>query len=208
MLSIQSKKSKMNTLQLLRDETSETEAVLDELRVMFYEVDFRLYRSDDSLKFINCFVAIFMSAESCVALWEKVNSSIAVASQRFLSSGVTPWNLYLLVSTPEKLTKIEKYKIENDRFAARKITLSDAELLSRSSDRYRDALEDAILGTDIELSVPSDAVFAIPLQDDEESAIRRFLFSKNNTVPADRKPASAQLRKKYIEELIEIGLGT
>jgi len=198
----------MNTLRLLRDETSETEVVLHELRVMFCGVDFRLYRSDDPLKFINCFVAIFASAESCVALWEKVNSSIAVASQRFLTSGVTPWNLYLLMSTPEKLTKFEKYRIENNRFAARKITLSDAEFLSQSSDRYLNALEDAILGKDIELTDPVKTALATPVQDPQESLIRRFLFSKNDIVPTDRKPASAQLRKKYIEELIQIDLST
>ncbi|WP_405083869.1 ABC-three component system middle component 1 [Paraburkholderia caribensis] len=111
----------MNTLQLFPDETSSTVAVLNELRSAFSDVKFHLYRSNDQMKFITCFVAIFSSGESCVDLWQEVNSSVAIASQSFLNSGVMPWNLYLLMCSPDSLGKLSKYKIENDRFAARKI---------------------------------------------------------------------------------------
>lgn len=198
----------MNTLQLFHDETSSTLAVLNELHAAFSDVKFHLYRSNDQMKFITCFVAIFSSGESCVDLWEKVNSSVAVASQSFINSGVMPWNLYLLMCSPDSLGKLSKYKIENDRFAARKIIFSNQELPQVTNDPYRAALENAILGNDIELTnleAPENADAGSANQD---NFIRTFLLSKSQPVPADRKPASIRLRKQYLSELMGIAKNT
>ncbi|MEX3936326.1 ABC-three component system middle component 1 [Paraburkholderia phymatum] len=160
------------------------------------------------MKFITCFVAIFSSGESCVELWEKVNSSVTVVSQSFINSGVMPWNLYLLMCSPDSLNKLSKYRIENDRFAARKIIVSDQELPQFANDPYRAALEDAILGNDIELTnlEASENVEARSVNHD--NFIRTFLLSKNEPVPVDRKPASIQLRKQYLSELMGIAKKT
>lgn len=193
----------MNTLQLFRDETSSTLVVLDELHSAFNDVKFRLYRSDDQIKFITCFVAIFLARESCIDLWEKVNSSIAAASQSFINSGVMPWNIYLLMCTPDQLDKFSKYKIENDRFAARKIIFSSHELPQTTSDPYRAALENTILGNDIKLTNPEALENTPPGPANQDSFIRTFLLSKNQSVPTDRKPTSIRLRKQYLAELME-----
>lgn len=195
----------MNTLQLLPDQTLSTKAILEDLCVLFPGVLFSVYRSDDVRNFITCFVAVFTTTSACNDLWDQVNSSVAAASQRILEGEIAPWNLYLLLSTPERLTKIVKYKIENDRFAARKITIASPELPGHVQDVYRTVLENTILGIDLELSDPVEKKYGGGVVSDlDDNAVRSFLMSRPGLVPQDRKPASSQLRKEYIRELINL----
>jgi len=199
-------------LQISLNQTSDALKIIDDLQKIYVDVSFSLYQSDDRLHFITCFVAKFPSAASCAEEWENVNSSIALAAQEVMHADVAPWNLYLLICTPDTLPKHLKYKIENDRFAARKITIIKAELPVDATDAYKNVLENLILGRDLKLmeSAPEVAtklksdVETSSQQKNEASAIRDFILRKDELIPQDRKPVSGLLRKQYIEDLIKI----
>jgi hypothetical protein len=192
-------------LRILLSQTDETQKILDILQKLHADVQFSLYRSNDELNFINCFIARFVSSSACTHEWENVNSSIALVAQEVMRGEVAPWNLYLLICTPDELAKDVKYKIENDRFAARKITTTTAELPSSVSDVYGEILEDLILGRDLELTDPTPSGSRPgSLEPFETSAIRDFILRKNEFIPQDRRPTSILVRQQYIEDLLDI----
>lgn len=201
-------------LQISLNQKNDAIKIINDLQKLYVDVNFTLYHSDDELHFITCFVAKFLSADSCSEKWQDVNSSIALLAQEVMHGQVAPWNLYLLICTPDHLTKNLKYKIENDRFAARKITITEAELPSDALDPYKRVLENLILGRDLKLLEPTPTV-AAELKSEAETdnkqisgvrAIRDFILRKNELIPQDRKPVSGLVRMQYIEELIQIAV--
>lgn len=199
-------------LQLLKDESSESVKILTELSASYDGVDFQLYRSNDVTQFITCFVAAFRTAVECIQQWENINSAIAVISQRILRGDAAPWNLYLLISTPESLSKDVKYKIENDRYGSRKITIAHYELPENTSEPYFVLLDNIIFARDLTLTkAPSsnslgvDPASAIANLDPSISEkIKKFIYFKDGLIPQDKKPGSIELRKQYVREMISL----
>lgn len=189
-------------LKILPFKKSESDQALIELSQLFPQVVFKVYRSDDATNFITCFVSIFQSAADCVEQWESVNSSVVMLAQGIMEGYAAPWNLYLIIVTPDHLPRDVKYKIENDRFAARKITIASGELPTGVPDAYNVAVENIILGNDMHLSQEKPKAAKIIIG--EDSYIRKFLQSHPGTIPQDRKPASGELRKNYINELLNL----
>lgn len=191
-------------LKILSTEGSDSDQVVSGLLRSFPQVKFKIYRSDDSKSFITCFVSIFKSAAECLTQWESVNSAVAMSAQGIMQGYAAPWNLYLIIVTPDHLTKDAKYRIENDRFAARKITILSADLPHDSTDGYKILIENVILGRDLHLLEAKIQVNTTKTL--EDSDIRKFLLSRPGAIPSDRKPASSELRKNYINELLNLTL--
>jgi hypothetical protein len=204
----------MNTLHLLKDETEESAKILAELSTSYNGVNFELYRSNDAARFITCFVAAFPSTADCMQYWENINASIAVISQRYLRGEAAPWNLYLLISTPEGLVRDIKYKIENDRYASRKITVSHHELPDNTTEPYFTLLENIIFARDLtliesQLLDSSKDVASSEAPEAEQirtNTIKKFISAKDGLIPQDRKPSSVELRKQYVREMISLAI--
>jgi len=192
----------MNMLKILSSQGSDSEQVVSGLSRSFPQVEFKIYRSDDSQSFITCFVSIFKSAAECLTQWESVNSTVAMSAQGIMQGYAAPWNLYLIIVTPDHLTKDAKYRIENDRFAARKITILSTDLPQDATDGYKTLIENVILGSDLHILEAKTQVNNPKTL--EDSDIRKFLLSRPGIIPPDRKPASSELRKKYINELLNL----
>lgn len=202
----------MNTLHLLKDETADSANILAELSMLYIGVNFELYRSNDAARFITCFVATFRSTADCVQYWENINENIAVLSQRYLHGEAAPWNVYLLISTPEDLLKDVKYKIENDRYASRKITVAHYELPENTNEPHLIFLENIIFARDLTLTAPQSNhslknPAPLKAQDPEQikaNTIKHFISMKDGLIPQDRKPSSIELRKQYVREMINL----
>jgi len=171
-------------LRILPFHESESSQALSELSRLFPQAEFKIYRSDDSTNFITCFVSIFRSTKECVLQWESVNSSVAVLAQGIMQGDAAPWNLYLVIATPDDLPRDVKYKIENDRFAARKITIASDQLPTGVPDAYKAAIENIVLGNDLHLFQARPKAGNIATE--EDSYIRKFLLSQPGIIPQDR----------------------
>jgi hypothetical protein len=200
---------------------------IDFLTRNFGKVDFALYQSDDSNRFISCFVARFSDGVQCESIWKQINNEIAINFQAQLQNEFAAWNIYLALVTPLPVSRDLKYKIENDRFALRKIVFSyveaEAEIETESDESVRaridgeinatvdvgdDApvlsfLESAIFGKDLEL-YPN----ILELSEASEISLVRTYLSKVPQLPMDGREKSAMVRKQHIEELIGLLLKT
>ena len=179
---------------------SRSEMNLDFLTSVMPSVRFELFQSSDSRHFINCFVAYFSDGESCATYWKTINNEIAVDFQASLTDEFASWNIYLALITPVALDKHLKYRIENDRFALRKIVLSGQSFKSEASDAVVNALEDAILGRDLMRSTRGPD--ADSSENEGESLIRKYL-STVPSLPLDGRERSTQTRRQRITELLE-----
>jgi hypothetical protein len=189
-------------LKILASKGIDSDQVVSGLSRSFPQVKFKIYRSDDSKSFITCFVSIFNSAAECLIQWESVNSAVAMSAQGIMHGYDAPWNLYLIIVTPDQLTKDAKYRIENNRFAARKITILSTDLPEDGTDRYRILIENVILGNDLHLLKKKTHVSNTKTFEDTD--IKKFILSQTGIIPPDRKPTSSALRKKYINDLLNL----
>lgn len=172
---------------------------LEFLHSEFQSTKFELWQSTDDEHFISCFVAQFDDVDCIEGSWRKITNHIALDFQQDLKSMFATWNIYLVLIAPVEIDKHLKYKIENDRFALRKIVLSKFEILMRTKSDMDSILGDIILGNDLVLE-GSDG------RKDEKSPNDNVIYSYLSSIdpiPSDAKERSSQIRKKQIVELIE-----
>ncbi|TCF96672.1 hypothetical protein BZM26_36225 [Paraburkholderia strydomiana] len=162
-------------------------------------VDFAFFHSDDARHFISCFVARFSDNETCAKHWRLINNEIAVEYQSSLQDEFSSWNIYLALVTPSAMDKHLKYRIENDRFALRKLVLAGPTFASESDAVVREALENSILGQDLKLSDVGDGLYD---QLENSNRFRDFL-STSSQLPLDGKERSSEVRRRRINELLE-----
>jgi hypothetical protein len=160
-------------------------------------VKFSLYKTNGDKKFISCFVARFSDAEGCGQQWEGITRKIALNYQVALASEFSAWNIYLALISPVPLDRSLKYKIENDRFALRKIVIAKNEDSATSSNEIINLLENVIFGADLEIGkVQQEA------PPPEVQSVIRASFSIGERVPSDNKEVSIQARKAYLANLM------
>lgn len=172
---------------------------LDFLKKFANEIEFSFFHSDDDRHFISCFVAHFPNNQTCEELWQAINNEIAIEYQSSLQDDFLSWNIYLILVTPSPMKKRLKYRIENDRFALRKIVLTGPAFSFKSNSIVQEALENSILGKDLKLSDADDGLDEEP---EKSNRFREFLstFSK---LPLDGKESSLEIRRRCIRELLE-----
>ncbi|MGE6197354.1 ABC-three component system middle component 1 [Aeromonas media] len=121
------------------------------LATEFEGARFELYASDEA--FLNCIVCWLQSANDLVNSWQAIQSIVSV---KFKPEGrYAKWNIYLVLLCVDKLDVKEKYVIQNDRYAARKIVLDGLSVLP-DSQAVEKMVNIELLGTDLELKVVSE----------------------------------------------------
>lgn len=168
------------------------------LKSIASEIDFSFFQSDDEKHLISCFVARFSDNETCSKYWRLINNKIAVEYQSSLLDEFLAWNIYLALVTPSAMDKHLKYRIENDRFALRKLVLAEPTFASASDAVVREALENSILGRDLKLS---DVGGELCGQLKNSNPFRDFL-SSTSQLPLDGKERSSEIRRHRIKELL------
>lgn len=111
-------------------------------------MDFKLYVSDDSLSYISCIVCLCESSSQVIDNWNAIQSYVSGHYQPPGALGI--WNIYLAFVCTEKLPLWEKYQIENDKYAVRKIVLDDQQILP-SPIQVIEVLSQHLLGSDLVL---------------------------------------------------------
>jgi len=163
----------------------------------FPSVDFVLYQSDDPDRFISCFVARFQDVSIDPEAWLEITSLIAVNFQASLANDFATWNIYLALVFPKAVSRHLKYRIESNRFALRKMVLISDKGILETSEQTLHALEDMILGKDLELG-PMD----LESRPNSSSSFVREVVSSTEMIPADGKEKSSYTRKQHIAELL------
>jgi hypothetical protein len=165
----------------------------DELKFLsseFNGMKFELFATDKSL-FLNCIVCWCKTANEVVSHWKAIQSLISVYFQP--SGQIAKWNIYLVILCAEKLPLREKYIVQNDKYAVRKIVLDGLNILPNSEDAEL-IINRELLGTDLSL------------QHIEHTALQEIDPTIANLIsgaPLDMSAASKEKRASMINNIIE-----
>lgn len=155
----------------------------------FKNVKFELF-SSDHLQFISCITCWFGSPEELIKNWKALQSIISVKFKpevRF-----SRWNIYLAMLCAAPLDIREKYAIENDRYAARKIVL-DGLGSHPPAEKIEEMINIELLGTDLKLqTMPQPS-----------SAIKLSITPLIKNTPLDSTSQSKEKRGEIVRKLIE-----
>lgn len=148
-----------------------------------------MYASDEA--FLNCIVCWLQSANDLVNSWQAIQSIVSV---KFKPEGrYAKWNIYLVLLCADKLDVKEKYVIQNDRYAARKIVLDELGVLP-DSQVAEEMVNIELLGTDLELKVVSENT-----KEGADISIASFVKG----APSATTNAAKEERSAMINKLIE-----
>jgi len=163
---------------------------LEFLSTQFENIDFHMFLSDDHLSFISCIACICENSNDIIDNWQSIQNIVAVFHQS--SGGFDAWNMYLAFVSVEKIPTWEKYKIENNKFFARKIVLDGLQDIP-SLEQLIIELENQLLGSDLTLESRS-----IQLEEN-----LTYLESYYRGAPTDSKSESREKRALMINNIIE-----
>lgn len=156
-------------------------------------VRFELFTSKES--FLTCIVCWFESSTSIMMNWQAIQSIISVRFKP--EGGHSKWNVYLILLCPDSLNIRDKYVIQNDRYAARKIVLDGfGELLD--TPEVEKLVNKELLGADLELTPISENP-----KDDEETPIAGMIKGVPLGSSVDAKAARGEMINKLIELVSE-----
>ncbi|MNJ37785.1 hypothetical protein D3C77_326190 [compost metagenome] len=162
---------------------------LSYLATEFEGARFELYASDEA--FLNCIVCWLQSANDLVNSWQAIQSIVSV---KFKPEGrYAKWNIYLVFLCADKLDVKEKYVIQNDRYAARKIVMDGLGVLP-DSQAVEEMVNIELLGTDLELKVVSENT-----KEGADISIASFVKG----APSATTSAAKEERGAMINKLIE-----
>lgn len=163
---------------------------LNFLSSQYQNIDFQMFISDDRLSFISCIVCVFDTSAEVMESWRAIQNIVSVHYQP--SDGFAAWNVYLALVTVETIPLWEKYEIENNKYAARKIILDGLPEVP-SPDQLSIELQKQLLGSDLTLdprvNEPREAQLSL------EDYVRG--------APLDSKAESREKRAVMINNIIE-----
>lgn len=157
----------------------------------FEDMAFQLFVSSDVDCYISCITCACNQASSIVNNWSAIQNFISVYYQP--QGELAIWNIYLAFFCVETLPLWEKYVIENDKYAVRKLVLDGMQALP-DADQALSLLNAQLLGADLEIKdsgAEPNKNFSTPL-----SAYVRG-------IPLDAAVESRDLREKKINEIIQ-----
>jgi len=163
------------------------EVDLDYLFSRYENIGFHMFRSDDPFSFISCIACVCETSAEVVKNWRAIQNIVSVHHQP--SGGLASWNVYLAFVTVEHVPLWEKYEIENNKFAARKIIIDGLSEIP-SLDQLAIELQKQLLGSDLTLDPRVNErreahlslekyVRGAPLDSKTESRERRALMINN-----------------------------
>lgn len=160
------------------------------LTAEFNDLEFYMFRSDDELSYISCIVCLCKEPFAIVKNWSVIQSLVSVHHQP--PGNLASWNVYIAFVTKGAVPIWDKYQIENNKYAARKLIMDGfAELPTLG--QLTVLLERQLLGADLTL-------------DPRVTEAREPLLSLEKFVrgaPLDQKTESKERRASMINEIIE-----
>ncbi|EKN5949060.1 hypothetical protein DVQ81_04405 [Yersinia enterocolitica] len=170
---------------------------IDYLNKEFPTEKFSLYSTDGDSK-ISCFVCWIDSCEILSRNWKGIVSFIAGSYQTSLTEKYSVWNIYVVFMCKDSVSKQIKYRIENDRFAMRKI-IYDIDNYYENLDEIEKILNNDILGFDLNLQTPDS--------NDISSLVEKSIFGsfieELGEIPLDGKDESIQIRQEKVKLLLD-----
>ena len=156
----------------------------------FEDIEFLMYRSDDSLSYISCIACLCSKASDIVASWRVIQNLVSVHHQPL--GNLASWNVYIAFIANDKVPIWDKYQIENNKYTARKIIIDGLPGLPMP-EQVGAYLEEHLLGSDLTL-------------DSRVNEPREALLSLKEFVrgaPLDQKTESKEKRASMIKSIIE-----
>ncbi|MBD9983717.1 MULTISPECIES: ABC-three component system middle component 1 [Citrobacter freundii complex] len=156
----------------------------------FEGIRFELF-SVEKLNFINCIACWFDTSQELVTKWKEIQSIISLKFKP--ESRFSRWNIYLVLLCPDSLDIRDKYVIENDRYAARKIVFDNLGT-QLPLENIESKINIELLGTDLKLQevIPSD-----------NSSVKLPIASLIKDTPIGSTSESKMKRNEIINKLIE-----
>ncbi|MEX5540325.1 ABC-three component system middle component 1 [Pseudomonas poae] len=147
--------------------------------------------SSDALSFINCIVCWFRTSQDLMGQWEDIQSIISLGFKP--EARFSKWNIYLVLLSETPVDIRDKYVIENDRYAARKIVI-DGVHRELTTEEVEAKLNIELLGADLELrkNAPSST-----------STLKLAIAPIIKNVPVDSTSSSKDKRGEVVNKLIE-----
>ncbi|WP_421174318.1 ABC-three component system middle component 1 [Aeromonas enteropelogenes] len=158
----------------------------------FKNIEFQLFVSSDSISYISCITCLCTSSAQIIENWRPI--------QNFVSGFYQPpgelavWNIYLAFFCVEKLPVWDKYEIENDKYAVRKLVLDGQKMLPTTT-QVIDSLSEHLLGSDLVIDSSVDGKI-------EEISLSLNEYVRG--VPLDSTAESREERARIINHLIEV----
>jgi len=166
------------------------EVDLSVLSVKYDKIRFHMYCSDDPLSFISCIVCVCETSADILENWRTIQNVVSVHYQP--SGDLASWNMYIVFFTTDVFPVWEKYEIENNKFAARKIIIDKFSGAPTSAQLVTE-LQKYLLGTDLRL-------------DPRVNESKEALLSLDKYVrgaPLDSKNESREIRASMVNEIIK-----
>jgi hypothetical protein len=157
------------------------------LETQYEDIKFNMFRSDDPFSFISCISCVCKTSVEIVENWRTIQNLVSVHYQP--SGSLASWNVYIVFITNECVPIWEKYEIENNKFAARKIILDNQPELA-DLEHLAIELQKQLLGSDLTLdpkiNEPKEVLLSLqkyvrgaPLDSKNESKEKRALMINN-----------------------------
>ncbi|MEG1767016.1 MAG: hypothetical protein RR311_01005 [Comamonas sp.] len=160
------------------------------LAAEFKNIKFHMFGSDDALSYISCVACICEDASTIVKNWRVIQNLVSVHHQP--PGNLASWNVYVAFLTTSLVPIWDKYQIENDKYAARKLIIDGLPRLP-TLEQLTKCLQEQLLGADLMLSS------RVP--DTRESSLSLEKFVRG--APLDQRVESKAKRQSMINEIIE-----
>lgn len=157
----------------------------------FENIDFQLFVSNDEASYISCIVCWCKTSSQIIENWSAIQNYMSAYYQP--PGDLAIWNIYLTFFCLESLPQWEKYKIQNDKYAVRKLVLDGVQALPDSA-HAQTLINNHLLGADLELKESSTQ----PKID-----FSLFLNDYVRGVPLDTKFTSIEEREQRINNIIK-----
>jgi hypothetical protein len=157
----------------------------------FESMRFQLFVSDDPISYISCVACSCETSSQVVDNWRAIQNFISGFYQPVGELAI--WNVYLAFFSIEKLSLWDKYEIENDKYAVRKLVLDGQQTLPDTSQAI-ERLSRHLLGTDLVLKKST-----VELAQDSSLPLEKYVRG----VPLDSQVKSREVRAQMINNIIE-----
>lgn len=161
------------------------------LSAHYANIEFHMFCSDDPLSFISCIACVCKTSVEVVENWRAIQNIVSVHHQP--AGSLAAWNVYLAFVTVEQVPLWEKYEIENNKFAARKLIIDGLPEIP-SPEQLAIELQNQLLGSDLTLD---------PRVNDPKEALLS-LERYGRGAPLDAKTESREKRALMINNIIEL----
>lgn len=156
----------------------------------FDGIRFELFASDN-IELINCIACFCEKEHDVLSNWKEIQSLISAYFQP--SGKYAKWNIYLVIFCSEAISIREKYVIENDKYAVRKVVLDNLSQLP-TLDQAGTHINKELLGSDLALVASAHI---------EPQTIDLTVTSLVSGAPMGATTAAKEQRSSMINKIIE-----